>query len=188
MADASFAARLAAAQAGERWGVEALWRELHPRLLRFLRGLDAEHAEDLESETWLRAARDLGGFAGGEAEFRAWLFAIARHRCIDARRYRNRRPADLVADETLHLVAGTENPAQDVEDASGLEAVLAVVRTLAPEQAEVILLRVVGGLDVAQVAKIMNLRPGTIRVLQHRALRRLAERLEARSAVELGKL
>jgi RNA polymerase sigma-70 factor (ECF subfamily) len=45
---------------------------------------------------------------------------------------------------------------------------------LSPDQAEVVLLRVLGGLPVAEVAKIVEKKPGTVRVLQHRALRRLA--------------
>jgi RNA polymerase sigma-70 factor (ECF subfamily) len=57
------------------------------------------------------------------------------------------------------------------------EAALALVATLPPDQAEVILLRVLAGLDVTQVASILGKRPGAVRVLQHRGLRRLAERL-----------
>jgi RNA polymerase sigma-70 factor (ECF subfamily) len=52
-------------------------------------------------------------------------------------------------------------------------------RTLPRDQAEVVLLRVVAGLDVAQVATITGKRPGTVRVVAHRALRRLARRLDA---------
>ena len=51
----------------------------------------------------------------------------------------------------------------------------ALVRALPADQAEVILLRTIAGLDVAQVAEVMGRRPGTVRVLQHRGLRRLAE-------------
>ena len=58
------------------------------------------------------------------------------------------------------------------------EAALARVATLPPDQAEVILLRVLGGLPVADVARIMAKRPGAVRVIQHRALRRLAEQME----------
>jgi len=58
-----------------------------------------------------------------------------------------------------------------------------VVATLPPDQAEAVALRVVAGLDVDRVAEIMRKRPGTVRVLTHRGLRRLAERLGADARV-----
>lgn len=54
---------------------------------------------------------------------------------------------------------------------------LALIAELPREQAEVVALRVVAGLDVGQVARIVGKRPGAVRVLSHRGLRRLAERL-----------
>ncbi len=54
------------------------------------------------------------------------------------------------------------------------EAAIARIATLPPDQAEVVLLRILGGLSVREVAAITGKRPGTVRVLQHRALRRLA--------------
>ncbi len=69
----------------------------------------------------------------------------------------------------------------DVEDEAiaslGTEAALERISTLPQDQAEVILLRVLGGLPVEDVARILDKRPGTIRVTQHRALRRLAEQM-----------
>ena len=61
------------------------------------------------------------------------------------------------------------------------DAAAFVSATLAHDQAEVILLRVLGGLDVDQVAALLGKRPGTIRVMQHRGLRRLNAALETRS-------
>ena len=58
-------------------------------------------------------------------------------------------------------------------------AALALVAELPPDQAEVVALRVLAGLEVAEVARIVGKRPGTVRVLAHRGLRRLAERMEA---------
>ena len=61
---------------------------------------------------------------------------------------------------------------------AGDEAVRRIVSLLPRDQAEIVLLRVVAGLPVDEVAAITGRRPGTVRVLQHRALRRLAERLD----------
>ena len=177
MAEAEFFEVLAAAQAGAEWAVAVLWGDLHAPLLRFLGGLAPTAAEDLESETWLRVARDLGRFEGGKSDFRAWVFAIARYRVIDWRRRVSRHSAAPVPVEELAALPGSDDPAIAVEEVLDLEAALGLVRTLSPDQAEVILLRVVAGLDMNRVAAIVGKRPGTVRVLQHRGLRRLAQRL-----------
>ena len=169
---------LAAAQDGAPWAVAVLWNELHPRLLRFLRGLDPSAAEDVEADTWLAAARDLGTFLGDDRQFRAWMFTIARNRLIDWRRREARRRSVAVSPEILGERPAADDPAGLALDVLRADAAVALVRSCLPRgQAEVILLRVLGGLDVDQVAAIVGKRPGNVRVLQHRGLRRLAERI-----------
>jgi RNA polymerase sigma-70 factor, ECF subfamily len=169
---------LAAARDGAEWAVAVLWQELHPRLLQFLRGLDPGAAEDVEADTWLAAARDLAGFRGDDRQFRAWMFTIARNRLIDWRRREARRRSDAVTPEVLGELPADDDPASTALDMLRADEAVALVRTCLPgDQAEVILLRVIGGLDVADVAAIVGKRPGNVRVLQHRGLRRLAEHL-----------
>jgi RNA polymerase sigma-70 factor (ECF subfamily) len=178
VATPEFAPVLAAAQEGAEWAIAALWRDLHPRLLRFLRGLDPVFTEDVEAETWLVAARDLATFRGDEQQFRAWMFTIARNRLIDSRRREARRPSVATPPEILRERPADDDPAVTALDVLNADAAVALVREcLPPQQAEVILLRVVGGLDVDEVAAIVGKRPGNVRVLQHRGLRRLAERI-----------
>ncbi|HWW44567.1 MAG TPA: sigma-70 family RNA polymerase sigma factor, partial [Acidimicrobiia bacterium] len=105
---------------------------------------------------------------------RAWVFTIARNRMIDWCRQAERVRATPVAAEELAAMPGAPDAATAAEEEMELEAALTLVRTLPPDQAEVILLRVVAGLDVARVAAIVGKRPGAVRVLQHRGLRRLA--------------
>lgn len=177
MATTEFARVLAAAQEGSQWAIAVLWRELHPRLLRFLRGLDPVVAEDVEADTWLVAARDLASFRGDEQQFRAWMFTIARNRLIDWRRREARRRSVAVTPEDLSERPADDDPAITAVDALRADAAVRFVRACLPrDQAEVILLRVVGGLDVGEVAAIVGKQPGNVRVLQHRGLRRLAER------------
>ncbi len=178
MATTEFAPVLAAAQDGAQWAIAVLWRDLHPRLLRFLRGLDPIVAEDVEADTWLVAARDLAMFRGGERQFRAWMFTIARNRLIDSRRRDARRPSVALPPEALHERPADDDPAVTALDVLSANAAVALVRECLPaHQAEVILLRVIGGLDVDEVAAILGKRPGNVRVLQHRGLRRLAEKI-----------
>jgi RNA polymerase sigma-70 factor (ECF subfamily) len=174
-----FAETLEAAQCGEEWAVSSLWYEFQPALLRYLRGRQRDAADDVASETWLRVARDLRRFRGTDTDFRAWLFTIARHALIDWQRRSMRLPATT---GSLDLVE--DPPARDDTEAAAIDAidtrrVLALIAELPPEHADVVLLRVVAGLDIHRVAGIMRKRPGTVRVIQHRALRRLAELVDA---------
>jgi RNA polymerase sigma-70 factor (ECF subfamily) len=148
-------------------------------LLRYLRGRAGPDADDLASETWISAAQGLGGFLGGGDDFRAWLFTIARHRLIDQRRKAKRRPpASSMDDATTELPALDPSPEEVVAAASGGdEAARRIANLLPADQADVILLRVVGGLSVDEVAAIMGKKPGTVRVLQSRGLKRLQKYL-----------
>jgi RNA polymerase sigma-70 factor, ECF subfamily len=177
---------LTAAQDGGEWAVAILYRWLHPAVVGYLRARAGDDAEDLASETWIAVARGLSSFSGDESSFRSWVFTIAHRRVIDHHRVTARRPRT----KTLHPVEGeghdgpldlaaADDPAGEVIDAvAGDEAVRRIVALLPRDQAEIVLLRVVAGLPVDEVAAITGRRPGTVRVLQHRALRRLAERLD----------
>lgn len=166
---------LAAAQMGAEWAFAALYRDQNPRLTRYFAAQAAVVADDLASETWLAVARQLHRFRGDEAAFRAWLFTIARRRLIQHWRASSRRPSTPVSPETLPDRAGSDDPeAVALAGVSARDATRSIAEALPRDQAEVILLRMLADLDVAQVAEILGKRPGTVRVLQHRALRRLA--------------
>ncbi len=163
-----------------------LWRELHPPLLRYLRVRGDDHPEDIASETWMHVVRGLAGFDGDVAAFRAWLFTIARHRAIDQGRARARRPVVSVA-EPAELPATEVVPsAEDQVVARAATArALELVATLPPAQAEMVMLRVVAGLEVADVARLVDKKPGAVRVAVHRALQTLARNPEARTDREV---
>ena len=69
-----------------------LYRDLQPRLLRYLHALAGPDAEDIASETWLHVTRDLPAFTGDYDGFRGWVTTIARHRALDHLRRTARRP------------------------------------------------------------------------------------------------
>ena len=71
----------------------------------------------------------------------------------------------------------TDDTAAAALDNLSTEEALALIATLPAQQAEVIVLRVIAGLDVAQVARITGKRPGAVRAAAHRGLRVLAVRL-----------
>jgi RNA polymerase sigma-70 factor, ECF subfamily len=169
-----FESALAAARAGVEWGLAALYRDVHPALLRYLYAHEPGDAEDLASETWLDVAAGLHRFTGDEDAFRRWLFSIARRRLIDFGRHRARRRTEPLPSERLPERATSSDSESEAIAAASTRAALARLSSLPGDQAEVLLLRVLADLSVEDVAVILGKRPGTVRVLQHRALARLA--------------
>src|ERR1700719_164596 len=90
--DVDLGAAVGRAQQGDAEAFRLLYRDIQPRLLRYLHALAGQDAEDIASETWLQVTRDLAGFTGTYDGFRGWVTTIARHRALDHRRHTNRRP------------------------------------------------------------------------------------------------
>jgi RNA polymerase sigma-70 factor (ECF subfamily) len=170
-------AALEAARGGDEESFVLVWRSLHPALLRYLRVRGDDGPEDLASDTWMQALRGLDSFEGDFPAFRAWLFTIARHRAVDAGRARTRRPALPVADVT-ELRPDLREAAPSAEeiaiDNDSTARALRLVATLPAIQAEMVMLRVVAGLEVGAVAELVGKKPGAVRVAVHRALQTLA--------------
>ena len=154
---------LDAARRGEEWGVARLWSELNPQLERYLRALVGQAAQDVASETWLQAARDLPGFRGDAAGVRVWLFRMARNRAVDELRRVGRRREDLVAEPLDAGGATAPDAAELAEERLGTARALALVAALPQDQAEAVLLRVVAGLDAKQCGQILGKRAGAVR-------------------------
>jgi RNA polymerase sigma-70 factor, ECF subfamily len=169
-----FQAVLRAAQAGAEWALARLYRDAHPRLLRYLRARHVPEPEDLAADVWLEAATGLTRFRGEEVDFRRWLFTIARRRLVDGQRREARRRTVAAPAEAFAGLPAPDDPEREALASVTLEAALRRVAALPPDQAEVVLLRVLADLSVDDVAAVLGKRPGTVRVLQHRALARLA--------------
>ena len=186
---ADLSAAVRAARGGNDEAFRVLYREVQPGLLRYLRGLVGEDAEDLASETWLQIARDIRSFRDEGAGFRAWAVTIARHRALDHVRRTQRRPATgLPADLLVDLPDGRDTAEQAIRSTS-TTATIALIATLPRDQAEAVLLRVVVGLDAQATARVMGKRPGAVRTAAWRGLRTLADRLaqaDAGQATEPG--
>jgi RNA polymerase sigma-70 factor (ECF subfamily) len=180
--DESFPYVLAGAQRGDLWAAEALFVDMQPRLLRFLRLNESRAADDLAGEVWLAIAQGIDRFEGDLAGFRAWVFTIARHRVADHRRRGARRATDPVDQATLDGPSNEDIATIALDHLSAQQAVDLIRSRLPEDQAEVLLLRVLGDLDVAHVAAVMERTPNWVRVTQHRALRRLAEAFEEKPA------
>jgi RNA polymerase sigma-70 factor, ECF subfamily len=170
-----------------RQGNEAAWQELYgglaPIVFGYLRANSAPDPEDVLSEVFLQVARDISTFDGQEQGFRSWVFTIAHHRLIDARRHSARRPVEL-SPEPPEPGGGGNDAAEEALARIGVEQVERVLSALSDEQRAVLLLRVLADMSIEDVAKVLGKRPGAIKALQRRGLAAV-ERELARKAVTL---
>jgi RNA polymerase sigma factor (sigma-70 family) len=178
MAPDRFKGLVGAAREGDEAAWSEIYRELAPAVLGYLRGSRAPDPEDTLSETFLQAARDLHRFSGDWGAFRGWVFAIAHHRLLDARRHFARRPTELVQEPP----EPSTEPAADTADLAlariSADEVQRILGVLSPDQRSVLLLRILGDLSIEQVAEALGKRPGAIKQLQRRGLIAVRRELE----------
>lgn len=174
---AQLSAAVTSAQQGDEESFRLLYRSLHPHLHRYLYTLVGQDAEDVASEAWLQIARDFRSFRGDYNGFRGWAVTIARNRALDHVRRHQRRPVEAMPIEHLLDAADGQDTAMMAIDSIATWRAVAQIASLPQEQAEVVMLRVVLGLDVQAVARILGKRAGAVRVAAHRGLRRLADQL-----------
>jgi RNA polymerase sigma-70 factor, ECF subfamily len=169
--------------AGDGDAFREVYRTVQPPLLRYLTVLvGADEAEDVASETWAQACRDLGRFSGDADGFRGWVTTIGRHRALDLLRQRGRR-VRIDQDLTDVDVTDPREVEATVIEAFSTAGAVALIGSLPPQQAEAVWLRVVMGLDARTAAAVMGTRPGAVRSSASRGLKTLARRLESRREV-----
>jgi RNA polymerase sigma-70 factor, ECF subfamily len=147
---------------------------VQPDLIRYLRAVvGREVAEDVASQVWVEVVAGAASFRGDQAAFRRWLFTTARRRGLDHRRRWWQRSVVLRPPGAYDLDQPVVDDASSGEEA----AALAQIRRLPAAEAEVVLLRVLAGFSAQEVADITGRSAGSVRVIQHRALRRLGRML-----------
>jgi len=179
MDDARFPLILDAARRGEEWAARDLFEAFQPLILRFLCYQEPRAADDLAGEVWMAVAGGLAGFDGDRSGFAAWVFTIARRRVAEHRRRGIRRRTEPIdPGALLDLPCEEDDPSSTAIDRmSGQEAVELLATHLSTDQAEVLLLRVMVDLDTATVARLLGRSENWVRVTQHRAVARLAQRM-----------
>ena len=178
-ADEEFASDLEAAKRGDEAGLSSLFRTFHPRVLRYLRAREPGRADDIAGETWVAVAARIGAFDGGVGPFTAWLFTIARQRLADDRRTRSRRRTNPVAEvpDDRAIRSGEELA---LDRTSAQDAVDFILRHLTRDQADVVLLRVLGDLSAREVATVLGHDENWVRVTHHRAMARLKDQAKSK--------
>ncbi len=172
----SFPEVLAAARVGAAWAFTVLFESLAGSVVGYLRSQGTGDPEGLANDVFLRAFTHLEGFEGNEASFRSWVLTIAHHRLIDDRRQESRRPvsAYLSPEQAVGLP-----DRHDHDELAGIEDawVREQLALLAPDQRDVLLLRILGDLTVEQVARAVGKSRGAVKALQRRGLTTLRKKM-----------
>ncbi len=173
-------ARLAAQNAD---AFAELYRRHVARVYRYLlsRAGDADDAQELTAETFMAALRDIAHFRA-RSSFATWLLGIARHKAAD--HFRQRRRAATSLDSLGDVPHPDGSPDDALTGTLQLEQVRRALNALSPERAEAIRLHMFAGLSIAEVAHVMHKNEPAVRMLIHRALRDLRERLAPTPEVE----
>lgn len=170
---------LTAARSGAGWAAGRLWSSLAPQVAGYLRAQGAPEPDDLASEVFLGVFRGLASFSGDEEKFRSWVFTIAHRRLVDERRRLVRRPPPApLGDDDRAGASPSASAEHEALRRLSEERVRRVCERLVPDQRDVLLLRLVGGLTSEEVAVALGKSPGAVRALQRRgvaSLRRIFE-------------
>jgi RNA polymerase sigma factor (sigma-70 family) len=165
---------LRSARAGAEWAWTRIYDELAPTIVGYLRAHGAADPEDVAGEVFLQVVRGLPDFSGGKGEFRAWTFTIAHRRLVDDLRRRRRRPVEVSPADVVERAAGAGGDVNEDAEARMADALVrAAIDELPPDQRSVVLLRIIGDLTIEEIARAVGKRPGAVKALQRRGLRRL---------------
>lgn len=178
-----------AAARGEHWALESLFVRYWPDLLGFFRGRGGGHvAEELAMNVWaalldgaLRRSR-----SRSEHDFRRLLFTVARRRLVDHLRLRMLALRGVLASngELVAARPGDDPEAHVIEGLSSEDVVRWVHDVLPLAQAEVVVLRVLSGLRIDEVAAMVGRSPKAVSMLYRRGIRRLGEVLAPSDVAE----
>ena len=182
------AADLVAARLREPVALTRIYTAYAPALFRFFMASvsDRHLAEDLTGSTFVSAIEGLPKFRGPVEALGGWLFQIARHDLYDHRRKQSRSRIEPLDDNLTEAAAsdGTVDPEELAIARLEGGRVLRALQELSPDQREVLLLRMAGGMTAPEVAAILGKTTNAVKALQHRGLASLARVLGLRSLRE----
>ena len=161
---------LAAACAGGEWAWRELYEAVAPQLTRYLRARGVPEPDDVVGETFVKVVRYIEGFEGDEAAFRTWVFTIGRNLVVDDLRKRTRRPVDVATDEQLLRTGPRGDAEEDAMHDLATAHVEEVLAHLSIDQRDVLLLRILGGLTIGEIALVVGKKEGAVKMLQARGL------------------
>lgn len=162
----------------DRAAFGALYRRYLDRVYGYCFYLLGDHhdAEDVTERTFMAALAAIDRYRDEGASFRSWLFRIAHNQLANALRSRRRRRTSSL--DAIPEPAADADPAGFVGLAEESRRLRRALEALPEDRRQVVVLRFVDGLSAREIGAVLGRSEGAVRVLQHRALRQLAEILE----------
>ena len=159
----------------DRAAFDALYRRHLDGVYRYCFYLLGDHhdAEDVTERTFLAALGAIGRFRDDGASFQSWLYRIAHNHLVNALRARGRRRTSSL--DAVPEPAIDADPAGLVGAAEESRRLQRALAKLPDDRRQVIILRFVDRLSAREVGAVLGRSEGAVRVLQHRALRELAD-------------
>jgi RNA polymerase sigma-70 factor (ECF subfamily) len=141
---------------------------------------DATLADDVHQQIFIQAYRDLATFAS-RSTLRTWLFAIARHRVLDAAKSRRRAAAHIEEDDTADAPDPTPPPSERLDEARLHDALVRCLADLGEHVRAALLLRYQQGFTFEAMGEVCQEKPGTLQARVMRALPVLRACIESRT-------
>ncbi|HYF92111.1 MAG TPA: sigma-70 family RNA polymerase sigma factor [Symbiobacteriaceae bacterium] len=135
---------------------------------------DRQVAEDLTSETFMKALANIKGYNYTGQPFAAWLYRIASNVVTD--HYRSRRVTTSL-DEGLQIPDRGTSPEEAALRLDDQQAVARAIQSLSPDQQDVILLRFSGDMKLRDIGQVIGKTEGAVKALMFRALNSLKGKL-----------
>ena len=130
-----------------------------------------ETAEDLTSQTFMKALNKIHLFNNKKGKFSSWIYRIARNQVIDY--YRTRRHTVDIQD--IWDIAGSENVEIDIQNKHQMEEVRDYLQQLKPEQRDIVIMRVWQELSYKEISEILGKTESSCKMVFSRAISRLGE-------------
>lgn len=158
---------------GEASAFGLLYDKYQPQIYRFiyLKVGQREEAEDLTHQVFLSAWRNIEKYRFKGFPFSSWLYQIARNEVID--HYRTKKQTtDL---ESIAEPETTDPTERNLDLNFQMEKVRQAIARLSQEHQDILIMRFIEELSPEEVSEILGKPAATVRVLQHRALKKLKE-------------
>ena len=165
------------AQQGDKPAIGELYRSHVDVIYRYIwaRVRDDSVTEDLTAQVFLKALEGLPSYKPTGKPFLAWLYRIAYARIVDHWRKQQRR-VEVPLEDTLP--APEAQPGEFLEAEADWATAIDLVAQLTDDQQDVVILRFIGEMSLADVAETVGKTVGATKAIQYRALATLARLLE----------
>jgi RNA polymerase sigma-70 factor (ECF subfamily) len=171
------------ARAGDARGFDALFRTFGGAVAGYVRARKVDDPEGIANDVFVRAFRTIDRFEGDIDDFRTWLFTIAHNAAIDEARRRRRRFVETPLEAAPEPSTDGEVVDATVDSRLARERVDALFAQISPDQRDVLMLRVIGDMTVAQTAQVLGKGDEAVKALQRRGLAALRRAISGSEGV-----